>query len=118
MRQGQAVWKPSKSRPELAGDLLLAADANGNCVIQFAKTPFALASAQVAEGRWRIDLGAGQHTWGGQGTPPTRFVWFQLSRVLAGRPAESPWKFTRRADNSWRLENAGTGEFLEGQFFP
>ncbi|MGA2555259.1 MAG: hypothetical protein ABSG04_03200 [Verrucomicrobiota bacterium] len=118
LRQGQAVWKPSKSRPELAGDLLLAANGNGNYVIQFAKTPFALASAQVADGGWRIDLGAGQHTRGGQGAPPTRFVWFQLSRVLAGRPAESPWKFTSRADNSWRLENAGTGEFLEGQFFP
>ncbi len=29
LRQGQAVWKPSKDRPELAGDLLLAANANG-----------------------------------------------------------------------------------------
>ncbi len=118
LRQGQAVWKPSKNRPELAGDLLLAVHTNGNYLIQFTKTPFALASAQVADGRWQIDFGAGQHSWSGQGAPPARFVWFQLARVLAGRPADAPWKFTRRADNSWRLENAGTGEYLEGQFFP
>ena len=41
--QGQAVWKPSKKRPELAGDLLLATNANGNYVIQFSKIPFTLA---------------------------------------------------------------------------
>jgi hypothetical protein len=117
LRQGQAVWKPSKSRPELAGDLLLAVNTNGNFVIEFSKTPFALTSAQVADGRWRIDFGAGRHSWGGQGAPPTRFVWFQLSRVLAGTPADAPWKFTGRADNSWRLENAATGEFLEGRLF-
>jgi len=117
LRQGQAVWKPTRSRTELAGDLLLAVNANGDCVIQFTKTPFALASAQVADGRWRIDFGAGQRSWGGQGAPPPRFVWFQLPRVLAGTPADSPWKFTSWADNSWRLENAGTGEILEGQFF-
>ncbi|MGA2543018.1 MAG: hypothetical protein ABSG78_15815 [Verrucomicrobiota bacterium] len=117
LRQGQAVWKPSKSRPELAGDLLLAVNTNGNHVVQFSKTPFPLASAQVANGCWQIEFGAGQHSWRGRGTPPARFVWFQLSRVLAGTPADAPWKFTGRADNSWRLENAGTGEFLEGQLF-
>lgn len=117
LRQGQAVWKPPGSRPELAGDLLLAVNTNGNYVVQFTKTPFTLASAQVADGRWRIYFGAGQHSWGGQGAPPARFVWFQLARVLAGSPAEAPWKFTPSADHSWRLENLGTGEFLEGQFF-
>jgi hypothetical protein len=117
LRQGQAVWKPSKGRPELAGDLLLAVNTNGSLVIQFTKTPFALASAQVADGRWQMEFGAGQHCWGGHGAPPPRLVWFQLSRVLAGTPADAPWKFTGRPDNSWRLENAGTGEFLEGQFF-
>lgn len=115
--QGQAVWKPSKSRPELAGDLLLAVNTNGNDVVQFSKPPFALASAQVANGRWQIEFGAGQHSWRGRGTPPARFVWFQLVRILAETPADAPWKFTRRPDRSWRLENSVTGEFLEGQFF-
>jgi hypothetical protein len=115
LRQGQAVWKPSKGRPELAGDLLLAVNANGDYVIQFSKTPFTLASAQVADGRWQIELA--RHAWRGQGAPPARFLWFQLAPVLAGAPAGAPWRFTSRADHSWRLDHAGTGEFLEGQFF-
>ena len=117
LRQGQAVWKPSRSRTELAGDLLLAVNADGNCVIQFTKTPFALASAQIVDDRWRIEFGAGNYSWGGRGAPPKRFIWFQLARVQDGSPADAPWKFTDRADHSWRLENGGTGEFLEGQFF-
>ncbi|HTA31071.1 MAG TPA: hypothetical protein VK731_11335 [Candidatus Cybelea sp.] len=116
LRQGQAVWKPPQNRPELAGDLLLAVNTNGNYVIQFSKTPFSIASAQVADGRWQIELG--QHSWRGQGTPPRRFIWFQLAPVLAGAPAVAPWRFATRADHSWRLDNAGTGEFLEGEFFP
>ena len=116
LRQGQAVWKPPQDRPELAGDLLLAVNTNGNYVIQFSKTPFSIASAQVADGRWQIELG--QRLWRGQGEPPRRFVWFQLAPVLAGASAVAPWRFTSRAGQSWRLENAGTGEFLEGQFFP
>ncbi len=115
LRQGQAVWKPSKNRPELAGDLLLAANANGDYVIQFSKTPFTLASAQVADGRWQIALG--RHSWSGRGAPPARFVWFQLRSALAGRRTDAPWQWTRGPDNSWRLENAGAGEFLEGCFF-
>jgi hypothetical protein len=117
VRQGQAVWKPSKSRPELAGDLLLAVNTNGNFVIQFSKTPFALASAQMADGRWQIEFGAGRHSWRGQGPPPKRFLWFQLTRVLDASPADAPWKLTGRPDHSWRLENADTGECLEGQLF-
>jgi hypothetical protein len=116
LRQGQAVWKPPGGRPELAGDLLLAVNTNGSYVIQFSKTPFTLASAQVADGRWQIELAG--HSWRGQGAPPRRFLWFQLSRGLAGLTAATPWRFTSRADHSWRLDNAGTGEFLEGQFFP
>jgi len=44
VQQGQAVWKPSASRPELAGDLLLATNVNGNMFIQFSKMPFPVAN--------------------------------------------------------------------------
>jgi hypothetical protein len=118
LRQGQALWKPSKSRPELAGDLLLATNANGDCVIQFSKIPFTLATAQVADGAWQIEFGAGRFLFRGRGPPPARFAWFQLPRALATTQPGRPWKFTRRADGSWRLENARTGEILEGVFFP
>ena len=48
VQQGQAVWKPSSSRPELAGDLLLATNANGNFFIQFSKIPFPLVTALIS----------------------------------------------------------------------
>ena len=118
VRQGQAVWKPSKNRPELAGDLLLATNANGNYVIQFSKTPFTLAAAQVADGAWQIEFGNARHSWSGRGAPPARFAWFQLPRSLAANEPGRPWIFTRQADDSWRLENTRTGEMLEVVFFP
>jgi hypothetical protein len=118
LRQGQAVWKPTKNRPELGGDLLLATNADGSYFVQFSKTPFTLATAQVAKGGWQIEFGDGHHTWRGRGAPPNRFVWFQLPDALAGKQPGHHWKFTRQKDDSWRFENARTGETLEGMFFP
>ncbi|MGA2029221.1 MAG: hypothetical protein ABSG87_04010 [Verrucomicrobiota bacterium] len=118
IQQGQAVWKPAQNRPELAGDLLLATNVNGNFFIQFSKTPFALATAQVSGGQWQMEFGADEYAWHGQGTPPERFLWFQLPRALLGTKPGGGWQFVRLADNSWRLENAQTGETLEGEFFP
>jgi hypothetical protein len=118
LQQGQALWKPSRAAPELAGDLLLATNSDGSCVVQFSKTPFSLATAQVADDAWQIVFGDNRHSWRGQGLPPPRFAWFQLPHALAGLEPPRPWRFSRRADNSWRLENARTGEVLEGMFFP
>ena len=44
VQQGQAVWKPTKTKPELAGELILATRTNGDFLVQFTKTPFTLAS--------------------------------------------------------------------------
>jgi hypothetical protein len=118
VQQGQAVWKPSQNRPELAGDLLLATNLNGNFFVQFSKMPFTLATAQVSGDHWQIEFGADKYSWHGHGTPPDRFVWFQLPRALPGKSLGGNWKFTRVENNSWRLENARTGETLEGEFFP
>jgi hypothetical protein len=118
VQQGQAVWKPSSSRPELAGDLLLATNANGSCFIQFSKMPFPLATAQISSGQWQIEFGADKFSWHGSGTPPDRFAWFQLPRALLGQNLNGNWHFENVMSNSWRLENAHTGETLEGEFFP
>ncbi len=115
LRQGQAVWKPSRGRPELAGDLLFAVNTNGDYLAQFSKTPFSLASAEARAGHWRIDFGP--RAWSGRGTPPPRFVWFQLAPMMDGKPPTGRWQVLRRPDHSWRLENSGTGESLQGQFF-
>lgn len=118
VQQGQAVWKPSANRSELAGDLLLATNVNGNFFVQFSKIPFPLATAQVSGDQWQIEFGADKFSWRGRGTPPNRFAWFQLPRALRDANLNGNWKFTRVETNSWRLENPHTGETLEGEFFP
>jgi hypothetical protein len=117
VQQGQAVWKPTANRPEIAGDLILATNANGNCFIQFSKSPFTLATAQIADGRWQIQFGVDQFSWRGIGAPPNRFVWFQLPRAFLDVPVADNWHF-ESSSNNWRFENSHTGETLEGGFFP
>ena len=118
VQQGQALWKPTKTRPELAGELLLATRTNGDLFVQFMKTPFTLATAQRVGDQWQIDLGSGDYRRRGHGPPPVRFVWFQLPAALAGAGVSGNWSFERVTTNSWRLENHRTGEALEGGFFP
>ncbi len=118
VQQGQAIWQPSSSRPELAGDLLLATNVNGNYFIQFSKIPFPLVTAQVSGDRWQIQFGANQYNWHGSGAPPSRFAWFQLPGALDGQNLDGNWRFARADTNSWNLKNSHTGESLEGEFFP
>lgn len=115
--QGQAVWKPTKQRPELAGELLLATNSNGEFFVQFSKTPFTLATAQVMNGQWQIEFGSGDYSRRGRGNPPSRFGWFQLPRALSGSKLPDDWQFDCIPTNTWRLMNRRTGETLEGGFF-
>lgn len=118
VQSGQAVWKPTRSRPELAGELLLATRTNGDFFVQFSKPPFNLAVAQVINGQWQIEFGNGERRWNGPGQPPGRFAWFQLPAALNGAALKSDWRFTRLSGDTWRMENSRTGESLEGGFFP
>jgi hypothetical protein len=118
VQQGQAVWKFSPGRPELTGDLLLATNRNGDFFIQFSKTPFPLATAQVSGDQWRIELGADKYSRQGRGAAPNRFAWFELPRTLLDPNIGGDWQFIRIEANSWRLENSHSGETLEGEFFP
>ncbi|MHB8520947.1 MAG: hypothetical protein ACYDH9_09320 [Limisphaerales bacterium] len=118
VQQGQAVWKPTQNKPELAGEVLLATDARGDFFVQFAKTPFTLATARVMDGEWEIEFGSGNYSRSGRGEPPARFVWFQLPRALAGASVSGGWLFERAAPHAWRLKNSRTGESLEGYFLP
>jgi hypothetical protein len=118
VQQGQAVWKPSSSRPELAGELLLATNANGNFLVQFSKMPFPLATAQTSGKQWQIEFGTDKFSRRGRGTPPDRFAWFQLPRALRDASAGNRWKLAHPDAASWHLENPRTGETLEVEFFP
>lgn len=118
IQQGQAVWKPSSHRSELAGDLMIATNVDGNFFVQLTKTPFPLVTAERKDDQWQIKFGADEHAWRGRGVPPSRFVWFQLPAALREGAATGNWHFENLATNAWRLENKQTGETLEGGFFP
>lgn len=116
VQQGQAIWKPTKSRPELAGELLLATNPAGDCFVQFTKTPFSIVTAQRMNDTWQIEFGDGKNSWCGQGEPPRRFVWFQLPGAFARGGVGGGWSFVQHGTNIWRFENPRTGETLEGGF--
>jgi hypothetical protein len=118
VQQGQAIWKPPGNRSEIAGNLLLATNANGNFFVQLTKDPFPVVTAENIDGRWQIEFGASEHSWRGRGEPPRRFIWFQLSRALLGERIAGNSHFETVTTNSWRLENSRSGEILEGWFFP
>jgi hypothetical protein len=96
---------------------LFATNSNGDFFIQFSKVPFTVATAEDVGGSWQIQFGEHDYHRGGRGKPPSRFVWFELPRALAGA-TDRRWKFEREADGQWRLVDSHAGETLEGRFFP
>jgi len=118
IQQGQALWRPKQGLPKFGGDLILASDANGRCLLQFDKTPLSMVFAQTTPTRWFIRFPQQQYSFSGHGTPPTRFAWLYLPAALAGKPLPLTFHFERKPDGGWRLENTGTGEILEGFLSP
>ena len=102
----------------MAGDLLLVTNVNGDFFVQFSKSPFTVATAELSHGAWQIEFGADKYRRSGHGKPPAMFSWFDLPRALEGLPTPSRWKYAPQPDGGWRLENKRSGETLEGRFFP
>ena len=118
VQEGQALWRPRRGYPELAGDLVAVSDQNGRCLLQFSKTPLLLASAQVTRTNWLIRFPPQEMSFAGRGKPPTRFLLLYLPAALAGEPLPQRLKFENKPDKSWRLENVRSGESLEGFLSP
>ena len=118
VRQGQAIWRPGRQYPELAGEIVLAQNSNGCTSVQFTKTLLPVTLAQSTQTNWLIQFFPQRLGFGGRGRPPSRFIWLQLPAALAGQGLPAKLSFTRQADNGWRLENEGTGEFVEGFLSP
>jgi hypothetical protein len=117
-RQGQAVWRPGKAAPELAGDLVVATRDDGSCFIQFTKTPLPLVTAEATTNAWRLYIAPTDMTRSGGGDVPLRVVWFCLPRCLAHLSPGKAWSWQTLPDNGWKLTNPATGEFLEGYLTP
>ena len=78
VQQGQALWRPQRGLPEFGGDLVLARDDAGHCLIQFDKTPMAILSAQTTTNRWLIKFPQSKLSFSGHGNVPLRFSWLYL----------------------------------------
>jgi hypothetical protein len=118
VRQGQALWRPQRGLPEFGGDLVLASDDAGRCLIQFDKTPMEMVSAQTTSNRWLIKFPQRQMSFSGNKPAPTRFGWLYLEAALAGNPLPKDLRFEHKPDGGWRLGNFRTGETLEGFLSP
>jgi hypothetical protein len=117
-RQGQAVWRAKKEAPEIAGDLMVAANPDGRSFVQFTKTPLPFVVAQSTADAWRIQFVPYNKTYSGRGVPPERLIWLYLPRCLAGLPPPESLTWRSLQNNGWHLENRNTGEFLEGYLTP
>ena len=118
VQQGQALWRPKSGLPEFGGDLVLARDDAGRCLIQFDKTPMAILFAETTSNQWLIKFPQRQMSFSGHGSGSTRFSWLYLPAALAGKPLPKPLHFETKPDGDWRLENSRTGETLEGFLSP
>jgi len=117
-RQGQAVWKPGRGRPELAGELFVALASSDRCFVEFTKTPFPVVVALRNSGRWWLELPGARRTYSGKGNPPSQLLWLYLGQALANEALPVNFEFERKLDGTWRLKNASTGEVLEGYLSP
>jgi hypothetical protein len=118
VRQGQAVWHMPGKRPELAGEMTLALNADGRCFVEFAKVPFPLVQAKCSDSHWEIAFPPQKLFFAGGGSPPKRLAWLQVCRGLGGKEVRAPWRFERRVDGSWRLDNPRNPESVEGYLQP
>lgn len=115
VRQGQAVWRPKRDAPELAGELLVATRPDGSTFVQFTKTPIPFAIAQTSPHGWQIDFPPENKHYARHGSPPARIIWFQLAKAVIGKPVAKGWTW-ENSDSNWNLKNPSSGESLEGYF--
>ena len=119
VRQGQAVWKPNREAPELAGEFIWAAHRDGRFLLQFLKTPITLVEAQGNAERWKISFPPQGRTLAGRASARTsdRFAWLYLAEALQSKRSHGDWAFFWKGDR-FALGNAQTGEMIEGYFSP
>jgi hypothetical protein len=115
IRQGQAVWRMKKDAPEIAGEVLAATRADGSAFVQFTKTPFPFAIAQMSPRGWQVEFPPQNRHFAAPGSPPARIVWLQLANALLGKPVAKGWTW-HNSDTNWQLKNSSSGESLEGYF--
>jgi len=118
VQEGQALWRPRRGFPELGGDIVMASNDNGCCMIQFAKTPLTLLVAQTTRTNWMIEFPGNRMRFAGRHTPSKHFAWLYLPTALEDKPLPKGFSFQHKPDGGWRLESSRSGESLEGFLSP
>jgi len=112
IRQGEAVWKPDRKSPEIAGEILLATRPDGSSFVQFIKTPFPFAITQTTSNKWQAEFPPQNKRFTAPGKPPARIIWFQLVNAFTHKPLARGWTWQDSGTN-WLLKSS-SGESLEG----
>ena len=110
---GQAVWKPNFAAPELAGEILVATNSNGQTFIQFTKTPFPLVVAQRNGTGWQLEIPAQNKKYAAPGRPPGRLIWLYIPTSLSSGVVPERWKVNHSAFNHWTFSERNSGESVE-----
>ena len=99
-------------KPSIAGEIMLARHQNGDVLISFAKPPVPIFTAQTHGKRWKIDLIYSQRSHSGTGSPPSRFVWFQIPALLQTGTEPNGWQVEKVDKDIWLLQNPDSGESI------
>ena len=123
MQQGQALWRPKQGYPEIAGDLVMATDDTGRCLILFDKTPMSMVSVQTTSTNWLVRFPQADMMFTGHGQKPARLAWTCPPRrrwpgnrcpsrcSLSVRPAAAGGSRTPARANPWTA-------FFHREFIP
>jgi hypothetical protein len=115
MVEGQAIWRPKRDAPELAGEFLLATNVIHAIYFQFNKAPFPLVVAQASANGWQLEIPTKGKIYSGPGAAPARIIWLRLPALLRGEPPPGDWTWARSGE-TWTLKNKKTGEEIQGVF--
>lgn len=109
---GQALWKAAAERPAIAGEIVLARHDNGDVLINFAKPPVPIFTAQSSGANWKIDFIYNQNTYSGTDGAPSRFVWFRIPSLLQSAIVPKGWQVQVAHKPVWELLDPHSGEHI------
>jgi hypothetical protein len=114
-RNGQALWRPGRDKPEIVGDLVVARHEDGRAYLQFSKA-LPIVSARVSAQGWEAEFPPQNKRYAARGKPPRRIVWLQLLNALRGEPVSPNWSVNSTGPDQLILEDSNTGERLDVHF--
>ncbi len=116
-RQGQAVWRRERDKPEFAGELLLATRGD-RVMLQLTKNPLPFVNVQSSGTQWELKYIQQRRFHHGHGVPDADILWVHLARALNGTKPPAPLEFQSVIPNGFKLENPKTGEMVTGFLNP